>query len=382
LNFNDVLFFQAELAPDKLALVAHGSIIPYGRFVRGILSCQQRLAAIGVSEGQTVGIALAHPIDHLVVACALYRMRAASASIITGADAYLDSVPFDAVLADSVMPAVGIKQPAARFVLVDPAWFQDEVTFTVAERAHGRRDQPLDWVSRITCYPNNSVLPAAVKTTARSLEAQLLTYCLSAPPLWDRMISIAGLQTNTGFVQALSALWLGRSVCFTDVQNVRGLSTLYKHDYLVAPIELADPLLRMQDTDYSALHGLRAACFEGRACTASTIARGLTTICSYLLFRYVHPQIGVVAYGDTSRFKAAEGAVGFVAPWVEAQVVDDNGVPLAAGKEGALRFRSSDWSGAEVGKKSGEAGNGWILPRQRATISADNLLTIRSGELA
>jgi hypothetical protein len=57
------------------------------------VSAQRRLAAAGISEGQTVGLNIAHPIDQLILICALYRLRAASASINAALDAYLDHVP-------------------------------------------------------------------------------------------------------------------------------------------------------------------------------------------------------------------------------------------------------------------------------------------------
>ena len=106
MNFVDVIFFQAEIAPDKLALVAHGSIIPYGRLAQGILSAQQRLSAIGLTERQTVGVHVVHPIDNLVLICALHRMRVTYANITNALDAYLENVQFDAVLADNILPTV------------------------------------------------------------------------------------------------------------------------------------------------------------------------------------------------------------------------------------------------------------------------------------
>ena len=36
MNFIDVIFFQAELAPEKLAIVAEGHVISYGRLAQGI----------------------------------------------------------------------------------------------------------------------------------------------------------------------------------------------------------------------------------------------------------------------------------------------------------------------------------------------------------
>ena len=53
MNCLDVIFFQAELAPEKLALVAQGTVVSYGRLAHGIVSAQRRLAAAGVREGHT-----------------------------------------------------------------------------------------------------------------------------------------------------------------------------------------------------------------------------------------------------------------------------------------------------------------------------------------
>ncbi len=379
MNFVDVIFFQAEIAPDRLALVAHGSIIPYGRLAQGILSAQQRLSAIGLTERQTVGVHVVHPIDNLVLICALHRMRVTYANITNALDAYLENVQFDAVLADNILPTVSSKQPSAKFVLVDPSWFRDQVTFTVAQRTGSRRNTGPDWVSRVTCYPKSAAVASVVKTTSLSLEAQLLSYCLSAPPVWDRMISIAGLHTDTGFLQALAALGLGRSVVFADVQNVRSIATIYKHEYLVASSDDIGPLLRLQEVQFSPMHNLRAACIEGRVCSASTIASAQATIASNVLFRYVHPEVGIVAYGDASRFRNSEGAAGFIAPWVDAEVVDSKGSPLAAEAEGALRFRRRKDDFIVSGKKPSDEPDNWIYPQQRAKIMRNKLLVIRES---
>src|SRR5437763_1216785 len=131
MNCLDVVFFQAELTPEKLAIVAHGAVISYGRLAHGIVSAQRRIAAAGLSEGQTVGLLVTHPIDHFIIVCALYRLKVASATISAQIDWYLDHVPFDAVLADSPNPVLSRKQPAAKLFLVDTSWFQDKVTFSV-----------------------------------------------------------------------------------------------------------------------------------------------------------------------------------------------------------------------------------------------------------
>jgi hypothetical protein len=65
--------------------------------------------------------------------------------------------------------------------------------------------------------------------------------------------------------------------------------------------------------------------------------------------------------------------VGFVAPWVELQVLGDDGAPAAPGQEGELRFRDrGDQTGVRPSKDAG-----WIYPGQRARLMTNNVLAIR-----
>jgi acyl-coenzyme A synthetase/AMP-(fatty) acid ligase len=334
----DVIFFQAELAPEKLAIIAHGHVISYGKLAHGIVSAQRRLAGAGISEGHTVGLNIAHPIDHLILICALYRLRAASASINAALDAYLDHIPFDAVLTDSINPMVSHKQPAAKLFLVDTSWFTSKVTFSVAERTGAKPDPNPDWVCRVTCFPDEARQPV-IKTTSRALEAQLTAYCLAAPPDWERMISVVALHTLAGLLQSLTALWLGRTVCLADAAIARKLIVAYKHHYLVAGAQDLDPILTQQANEFMALPALRGAYVAGQRLAPGMVARCLETISSNTVLSYTHPAIGIIAYGPAGRIRQIEGAVGFVTPWVEVQVLGHDGAPVVSEQEGELRFR-------------------------------------------
>jgi acyl-coenzyme A synthetase/AMP-(fatty) acid ligase len=372
----DVIFFQAEITPEKLAIVARGHVISYGKLAHGIVSAERRLAAAGVSEGQTVGLNIAHPIDHFILICALYRLRVASASIGTALDVYLDSIKLDMVLADSINPVVSQKQPAAKLFLVDTSWFTDKVTFSVAERNGSRRDPKPDWICRVTCVPDDARQPP-IMTTSRTFEAQLTTYALAAPPDWDRMISIVGFHTLAGLVLGMSALWLGRTLCVAEVAIARNLIVAYKHHYLVATTQDIEPILTQQATDFMALQVLRVAFVAGQRFAPVMMTRLLETISSNTVVSYTNAAIGIVAYGAAARIKDVEGAVGFVAPWVEVQVVDEHRAPLAAEQDGELRFR--DRSNHTGTRSSGTDGPdaGWIYPNQRACLRKNNLLVIR-----
>jgi acyl-CoA synthetase (AMP-forming)/AMP-acid ligase II len=369
----DVLFFQAELTPEKLAIVAHGHVISYGRLAHGIVSAQRRLAGAGVGQGQTIGLSIAHPIDHLILICALYRLRAASASINTALDAYLDQVRFDAVLADSLNPVVSEKQPTAKLYPVDTSWFTDKVTFSVAERTSATRDPDPDWVCRVTCFPDDPRQPPTM-TTSRAFEAQIANACLAAPPDWERVLSVMGLHTLAGLVQTLSALWLGRTLCIADAGIARNLIVAYKHHYLVASAQEIERMLTEQANEFMAMPVLRAVHVAGQRFSPALVTRCLETISSNTVLGYTHPMLGLLAYGAAARIKDTAGAVGFVAPWAEVQVIGDGSgddrPPLGVEREGELRFRDR---GDQTGKPGSAA---WIYPGQRARLTATNLLIV------
>jgi acyl-coenzyme A synthetase/AMP-(fatty) acid ligase len=373
MNCIDVIFFQAEIAPEKMAIFAQGFVLSYGRLAHGIVSAQRRLVAAGLSEGQTVGVHIAQPIDHFIFLCALYRLKIASASINTQIDAYLDNVRFDAVLSDSVNSLFSTKQPAAKLFLVEPSWFKDQVTLSVAERTKSSRDPNPDWVCRVTCFADNPRLPTVVRTTSRALEAQLTTYCLAVLPDWERMLSIVALNTLSGFLFGLTALWLGRTVCFAEAAIARNVIAVYKHHYLVAAAQDLDQLTTLQATHFIAMPALRGAHVAGQRFAPGMVARCLETISSNTVVGYTHPTLGIIAYGAAARIKDIDGAVGFVAPWVELQVLGDDGAPVAPEREGELRFRDR---GDQTGVRPSENA-GWIYPGQRAHLMKNNVLAIR-----
>jgi hypothetical protein len=228
-------------------------------------------------------------------------------------------------------------------------------------------------------------VPTVVRTTARALEAQLTTYCLAASPDWERMISVVTLGSLSGFLQGLAALWLGRTVCFAEAAFARNIILAFRHHYLVATTQDIDPILTQQATSYAVLPSLRGAYLAGQRFAPGTVARCLETISSNTILSYTHPMLGIIAYGAAARIKDVEGAVGFVAPWVEVQVVSEvvgdgagnDRAPLVAEQDGELRFRDrGDQTG--VAPPAFDAQDaGWIYPGQRGRLMKNNLLVVR-----
>jgi acyl-coenzyme A synthetase/AMP-(fatty) acid ligase len=92
------------------------------------------------------------------------------------------------------------------------------------------------------------------------------------------------------------------------------------------------------------------------------------------------------AFATIDRLTEIEGATGYVAPWAEVEVVDEDGNRLAPEAEGVLRIRAScQGEPFPPGHAEGHAGfrNGWFYPGDRGRIAPDGLLIVsgRTSEI-
>ena len=108
-------------------------------------------------------------------------------------------------------------------------------------------------------------------------------------------------------------------------------------------------------------------------------------MCSNLLATYGSTEISPVAAAAAHRIADIKGAVGYLAPWVNAQAVDGADRPLPAGAEGRIRMGSHTCvdgylgSAAELQKFFRD---GWFYPGDLGMVTSDRLLIITGREKA
>jgi hypothetical protein len=57
---------------------------------------------------------------------------------------------------------------------------------------------------------------------------------------------------------------------------------------------------------------------------------------------------GTAALAPVDLIEGIAGAVGFVAPWAEVEIVDEAGTPLSNGRDGIIRYRTPGFLGGPV----------------------------------
>ena len=352
MNFVDMILFNAVHSPEKMAMAGEQSALSYGQLGHGILAAQRKLESLGLARGSLAGVSIAHPIDHLVLSCALYRIGVGSVPVETLLNV-AEPPTLGLILSDRILPPDMLKRVPATILLFDPSWFKEQTNVTLGVRAAEATTG--DWIARAFADQDNPSAPL-VRLTAAALEAQLGHYYLSALPRWDRMVTTLSVNTNPGYLLALMALWLGRTVCFASPNSARELIILHGHDYLVTSLRHTEIMHTLQREAYRSIQSIRGAFIHGPGFTQAAVGRAQYALCGNIICGLATPANGVVAFAPADNFTREDAAAGRVAPWAEVAITDTVGQPMPAGERGDVRVRMQAGTSAEW-ERAGSSGH-------------------------
>ena len=112
----------------------------------------------------------------------------------------------------------------------------------------------------------------------------------------------------------------------------------------------------------------------------------LERACARLLTSYGATETGSIAVGDHQLLDRHPGAVGFLRPGVEVEIVNGRGEPVAAGEPGLVRTRTAvmaaDYENASANAGRSHFRDGWFYPGDVGRLYEDGLLAIegRAGD--
>jgi acyl-coenzyme A synthetase/AMP-(fatty) acid ligase len=372
-DFVDMIFFHADANPDKPAVVTGEAILSYGMLRYGILSVEEQLEANGLKAGDRVGINIANAIGHVTILCALHRCGIVSVSMDRPQVESLNEGVIDALLTDAP-----ISGTTTRMIPVDESWFKG---------ARGRAPHPTpratladEALSRLVFSSGTTGQPKIIGLSRRAVKERLLSYSVRlSKPSWERIVCMPGLSTNYGYSFTITALWLGRAVCFPIGANARQMIMAYQAEILVASTHQISVLVKAQEEQFVRLESLRAVHIGGSIAYAPLLTRIRMLICNHVLCGYGSTEAGTVAYAPVDSIFGIDRAVGIVAPWIEAQTLDAQGQPQEFGVEGEIRLRTPGQGFRVVASSPGRVEDdqaGWFHPGDQGILYRNGLLVI------
>ena len=316
----------------------------------------------------------------MTLICALHRAGMASISLDQPQADFLNDNVINALLTNAPIPGT-----ATRMIPVDESWFSGEMPSEIGPNLAPRADPGT--LCRLIMSSGTTGRPKIIALSYQAVGKRLISYSIrTSTPGWDRIVCMPGLSTNYGYSFAITTLWLGRTICFAFDATARLLILTHRAELLVASTQQIAEIVKGQEADFRRLESLRAVHIGGSVAYAPLLARIRMLICNMVYCGYGSTEGGTVAYAPSETVFGMDRAVGFVAPWIEAEVVDEQKKPLNYGKSGVIRLRAIGQGYRYSRNDSGQYAiddSDWFYPGDEGIIYRNGMMMIigRTNEI-
>jgi len=382
MNITDPISFQAQYQPEAVALCAPGrESLSYLRLEKQINNVARRARSLELAPGDVVALAVAPAVLHTVLILGLSR---AGITTVTVADRKLPpALRVDALLNNMNYPHGG----TLRTLPVDFAWTVGDGKPLEDAQANVRGG---DDICRIHLTSGTTGEPKAVAFTHRMLFERIARHAFlfgNRLPMCSRMFLAVGIGTSFGFRFVLDVLWRGGTVFFygDGVDNtLRAFDLYHIQNMVAAPSGLAELLDYCKQ--YRSFQGhLQVIISAGSHLSRTLSERVRSRLCTNLISVYGSTETNTVATAPAEAIAEVPGAVGYVAPDVAVEIVDEAGRRVADGGEGLVRIRSPYSVAAYLGESAGSATafrDGWFYPGDLGSVRSDRLLVVSGRQTA
>lgn len=368
---------QARRSHQDPAVAFAGGVASFGSLMGSTAAAVEVLRSIGIAPGSLVVLDIRNPIHHTAMIYALALLGIRSASV--GSTQVTRSGPRpDLFLTDrDDVPDPGL--PARK---VDPRWFAFDqaapVDFSALAALPGFPNP--DDVVRYVYSSGTTGRPKCVALTNRSLEARIahLHFSMHQRTLQGAALNMIGFSTIAGIMAPMIAHTNGALLCFSsNYAEALNLVRLFNVTAIAGAVVQLQGLLKALG-DAAPPPSLGAIAISGSKISIRMLTEIRARLSSYVMGGYGSTEIGSLTSATAADLERHEGAVGYLLPWVEMQIVDDLGEPVPAGTEGVIRARSPElafYVDAQ-GKPEETTRDGWFYPGDYGRIEPDGLVVI------
>jgi len=379
-NIFDAFFSQARHQPTALAICAPGTpfnLVSYGRLESFANNVGQRALSIGLKRGDVVAIFTKDSIFHWALILGLGRIGVISLS---GLDPNLPAdFRIDAVLTDAFAKFVN----GGRTIPVDQSWVTGDGKPPPVET-----EQDRNAIARIILTSGTTGRSKAVALSHDNIIRRIQAYDVAFGnmiPACSRTFVDVGVAANIGYLWAIYMFARGGAVFLrgTDPAETMQAFSLYKVQCMVSSTGGMAEFL-----DYYERSTAFACPFEVMLSVGSMLSKSLSErvqkrMCAHVVSGYGATEASPVAGAPTHHIADIPNAVGYVAPGIVVQAVDDSGRPLERGAEGLIRIRGHTCVTGYLGNPPGSDSvfrDGWFYPGDIGMVTDKHVLVIAGRE--
>ena len=376
MNIVDPILFQCRANPEQPAICAPGSRlepVTYAQLQHMLNSLTRTVLQFDLKPGDIVGVFVNDKIFHIVLTLALARIGVATVS------SRGRSLPkeFDAIAAFVDTPGPFVN--ANRTIVTDTSWATSDGSPVLTDFvANG------DELCRIILTSGSTGMAKGVAFSHRKLLEKNARLDYTRLDRWSRssrMFCDLGLSSSLGFYYVLYMLGRGGMVMLLGediIGTLQSLNLFQMQNMATSPYGLAEYLKfhEAQPTFHCNFDHILVA---GSALTKQLATRAWARMSPNLITTYGAAETGAVASGDARVTTEIPGAVGFVLPDAQAEIVNEADRPVQRGSEGVVRVRTEQAADSYFRDPATSAlhfRDGWFYPGDVGYLRSDGLLVV------
>jgi fatty-acyl-CoA synthase len=376
-NIVDPILFQCRINGEQPAICAPGAVlepITYAQLESMIHNLTRVVLQLGLERGQIVGVLLNDKIFHVCLTLALTRIGVVTVSC--RGSSLPEELGAVAVFTETAGPFAN----AGRVILADPTWAKgDGKPFD-----HPQFVTDGDELCRIILSSGSTGIAKCVGFSHRKLIEKNARLDYTRLDRWSRSSRLfcdLGLSSSLGFYYVLYMLMRGGMIMLYGddaVGTLQSFNLFEMQNMATSPYGLAE-YLKFYESQPSFHCNFDHILVAGGALTKQLAARAWARMSPNIITTYGAAETGAVASGDARIATEVAGAVGFIMPEAEAEIVDQSDRPLGRGTEGVVRVRTAQAAREYLGDPETSARlfrNGWFYPGDIGYLRADDLLVI------
>jgi acyl-coenzyme A synthetase/AMP-(fatty) acid ligase len=366
----DMVFHWARIDPHRPAIVLPELVTSFAGLADAIDSISNRIDQLGLDPREPVATAIGNPALSIAVVFALLRSGFSAAPAYRALIKHLQPNGIRNLIYD----VEGFVASGGRNIRFDNSWLP-AASSSSASRAYRRR--PIGDVDVIMFTSGTTGLPKKFVQTRRHLDARMATVRTTTDAVLKSVLMVPGLAGAFGFNRTCELLYSGKTVCCAPtLEAMLQLIGLFRIDMIVASPQQALGLAALRESNPGlAVDSLQTVLIAGARIGREGVKRIRTALCRNVINEYASTEGGIVATAPFDLIDGIAGAVGFILPWAELQIVNEAGECLPDGQEGIIRYRTPQFLG-NVFPKGDPMTEHWFYPGDMGHLIENGVLCL------
>jgi acyl-coenzyme A synthetase/AMP-(fatty) acid ligase len=371
----DMIFFYAQSNPEQPALIQSDTVFTYRDLAKAVAAVSERLERSNLDPLEPVAVSIAQPIRKLAVCFALLRRGISAAPVSQGTMPFLRPNGIKNVIytGDAQMLSGG------KNIRFDDSWLRPDKSFSPTW--HPARPSPAMNADTVFFTSGTTGMPKKVVLPASAMADRIALRPITGEANCTRVLVVPPVSSQFGFSRTSELIYAGKTACFAaDTEATLRMVNLFDIEAIIAsPRQILALVEFIEKGGRSQLSSLREVIIGGGFSSPDLIRRVQSRLCRNVICNYGSTEAGLIALANFALIHNVPNAVGFPAPGVVVEIVDENDKPLPAGKEGRVRCRTSQFSRAFIAEHPERASSPddiWWYPGDIGLLTADGILCI------